>query len=165
MELVIAIYAAVVATGTLWWQIRNSRRLRRPNVEVGASVMAHVGKRGPTDRLQLRVAHRSQHPIRWTDVRFYKKGPRGAQQWWTLEGPDLDLPLTVPPLDGAEGWIDVRDVESWGFDLDEPLGIEFRFGTGEVIELPPTRFRWEDHGTPIYESATGGGQPRKPMIW
>ena len=159
----------MVATLSLLWQIRNARRARRPFVEVGARLSP--GAAGP-DYLDLRVTNQSQHTIRWTGIRLFREGhrrlgifgrprPYVRAYWNVVVLPPL--PLEIPPHDGAEAVLTSEALEALNdpeVTFSEPLGISFELGTGEVIELRPTRY---DLGERTYNARSKRGQPRQPM--
>lgn len=67
----IAIYAAVVATGGLGWEIRKARQARRPQIEVVVSFAVLGYLRGePTNSAHIEVRNRGDIPVRVTSVGF-----------------------------------------------------------------------------------------------
>jgi hypothetical protein len=107
MALAIAIYAAVVATGALVWQIYAWNHSRKLHLQV-------LVRRGASDNfgatVRIIAVNRSSYPVRVTAVGF--DDPRGPalQTSWTEQWPESSLPGVVPPHDSRQAAIPLPDL-------------------------------------------------------
>ena len=132
----IAIYAAVVATGGLGWEIRKARQARRPQVEVVVSFAVLGYLRGePTNSAHIEVRNRGDIPVRVTSVGFevQDQSDRIAAIHW--QQPGATLPGVIGPRDS--GFTYLLEHELGSLDLYRPLVAWASLSTGERIHSKP----------------------------
>jgi hypothetical protein len=107
MTLAIAIYAAVVATGALVWQIYAWEHQRKLHVKVLVGRSASDAF-GPT--LRISAVNDGSYPVRVTAVGF--DDPRGPalQTSWSQRWPESSIPGLVPPHDSGQASIPLSDI-------------------------------------------------------
>lgn len=132
----IAIYAAVLSTAGLAWQVFSWAHRRRSHVTVQARI-AFVGY----DALQvisIEATNTSDHPVRVTSAGLMLQDGSG-RQFVILRQPDgATLPGVVQPHDSATTWIAQADAESeGGFDVFAPVTAWVNLATGQAVTSKP----------------------------
>ena len=137
---VIAIYAAVVATGSLVWQIFTWRHKQRSRVEVSVRIAIAAPAPGVTQQaISITAANRSEHAVRVTSVGLDLNRDDGWQFHQAVPILGASLPGIVQPHDAGVGMIDRENAEEEGLDLFQPVVAWIRLSTGEICRSNPTR--------------------------
>lgn len=132
--LLVAIYAAVVATGALVWQIVERITSKRTRLEVTVSCFLQPGARPNDQEVVVHVVNRSEHPVHvggsfvWQEV---------AQRKWDIESTAKTRPFELAPRDAHNMRAFLRDLHELAFG--EPViavvitqdGREFRSPYGD----------------------------------
>ncbi len=94
----VAIYAAVVSTIALGWQIRKERRARRPQVEVKVSyALLGYPSRGPAEVAHIEARNRGDLPVRVNSAGFNLQDGSGNALAITWQPPGATLPGVIGP--------------------------------------------------------------------
>jgi len=136
----IAGYAAVVGTAALGWEVWNASRPRRPDVNVGVSV---VGS-GRDDRLtcMLVVRNRGDHPIKVEEVGIRMAGKPVLYVALTSHNTfDSTVPGVVEPSDAGVAGFESDVLRDAGMDLWRPVDGYAILSTQEWFWSWPTVLR------------------------
>ena len=140
IPIVIAVYAALVATGSLCWQVYTWRHRRKNRVEV--SVRLAVASPAPGETIQalsVTATNRSEHPVRVSGVGLdlHREDNYQFHQAAALYG--ATLPGVVDPNDAGTALIMRDQAEAEGLDLFKPVKAWVRLATGELVYSEPTQ--------------------------
>ncbi len=143
--LAVAIYAAVVATGGLLWQIytyRRNERVQRERESTRMEVKCRAAfvplSPGVLRAVGIEMVNRSQHPVRVTHVWFEHQ----RRQGWNLPVIDFiagSLPVVIEARDSGTLLI-ARDVLVTGQDAvdpTKPVTAHAGLATGEDFRAEP----------------------------
>jgi hypothetical protein len=132
----VAIYAAVVSTIALGWQIQKERRARRPQVEVKVSY-ALLGYPGgdPAEAAHIDARNRSDLPVRVNSAGFNLQDGSGNVLAITWQPPGATLPGVIGPRDA--GFTYLRREELGPLDPFRALVGWVSLSTGERIHSRP----------------------------
>jgi hypothetical protein len=137
---IIAIYAGVVATASLLWQVYSWWHRRRHRVEVTASMalIGHAGVRA-TQVIAVTATNRSEHPVRVAGAGLEAQDGSGfllhvVQQ---PEGTRATIPGIVQPNDSGQTYLERPVVEENGISVVEPVVAWVRLATGEQLRSKP----------------------------
>lgn len=98
----IAIYAAIVSTVALGWQILKERRARRPQVEVTISyALMNIPPRGAVEAVHVEARNRGDHPVRATSAGFKVQDGSGNVAAIVHQQPAATIPGVIQPRDSA----------------------------------------------------------------
>jgi len=132
----VAIYAAVVSTIALGWQIRKERRARRPQVEVKVSyALLGYPSRGPAEVAHIEARNRGDLPVRVNSAGFNLQDGSGNALAITRQPPGATLPGVIGPRDA--GFTYLLEDELGPLDLYRPLVGWVSLSTGERIHSKP----------------------------
>jgi hypothetical protein len=142
---IIAGYAAVVATGSLGWQVYQWRHRRRSHVEVRVRWGLVAAEPNTVHAIIVTAVNRSEHRVRLTGFGLYLQDGSGDhfQQWRPFYG----LPTLhghIEPHDSEAGFLSPTDIETAGIDPHEPVTAWVQLATGETVNSSPTRLRTSD---------------------
>lgn len=140
---IVAIYAALVATASLAWQVYLWRHRRQTRLKVETElgfVTANVastdvvdGER--TEVVLLRAINHSDFPVRITAAGFTAND--GVQIPLGSPRHGSSLPGRIEPHDSGLALVTPGELEAKGADLDEPMTAWVVLSTGERISAPP----------------------------
>jgi hypothetical protein len=133
------VYAAVIATAALTWQVWIFLQGRRHRVDVGVAYAIMGKPLGPESVVVVSAVNRSDRVARVTSCGLYTQEDPPRQ--WVAFRPDplSSLPGTVEPNDVCKQFIGADLLVSSGFDLHEPLRSWAWLATGELVESEPRR--------------------------
>jgi hypothetical protein len=136
----VAIYAAVVATGSAAWQGYAWWRDRTVKASVTVAAGNPVDAGGAT-LVFITLENRSAFPVRWTQAGLDLQD--GSDQF-ALVGLGEHVAEGFPPLpavveshDSHTTAIEAEKVLAWGFDLTQPMTAQARVGSGQVFKSEP----------------------------
>lgn len=139
-EQVAAVYAAVVATGGLGWQVWTWRRARRP-VRVAVSLAVVGFPHGNEWVVVITVVNLSERAVRVGSAGLLM--PDGRQWVPFSPAPLSSLPGPVEPQDAGKLFVAVATVEET-FDLRQPMRAWASLVTGETVKSPKRRLLAKD---------------------
>jgi hypothetical protein len=133
----VAIYAALVSTVAVGWQILKERRARRPQVEVkiSYSLLGYPG-RGAAGAAHIEVRNRGDMPVRVTSAGFELQDGSEDVAHITHQPPSATLPGVIGPRDS--GFTYILEDALGPLDPFRPLVGFVRLSTGERILSKPT---------------------------
>ncbi|MEX1142043.1 MAG: hypothetical protein WD399_09125 [Thermoleophilaceae bacterium] len=135
----VAIYAAVVATGALGWNVAQAVRARRDDVAVNIRwAWGDDGSGRDKDLLAITVLNRGHVPVGLGSTVGLARKPGGDAVFGTTAH---DLPPVVPPGNGAVTRFSRGMAETAGLDLKQPLAAWVELATGDRVYSEPTRIR------------------------
>jgi hypothetical protein len=135
----IAIYAAVVSTVALGWQIQKERRARRPQVEVRAYMGLLSFPTGMRPALQIEARNRSDHPTRVASAGFHVQDNSGDVLAIFSDQPGATIPGVIPARDS--GFTYLLPDQLGKLDPNRPVVAWVSLSTGERINAKPTMIR------------------------
>jgi hypothetical protein len=138
----IAIYAGVVGTVSLGWQIMRARRADRPGINVTvANAMIGFTDGNAAWTVCVKAINLGEHPVGVQGVGLDLQD--GSGRTFVLARPhQLDsIPSTVDPRHDASAYFPVDVLEQNGFDLTRPLVGFVNLATGDVARSTPTTLR------------------------
>jgi hypothetical protein len=147
MTTALAIYAAVVATAGLIWQIYSWRHRRRTEVEVSVSLgEVHVpGLWQSAECVMVKAINRSEHPVRWTGAALASQTRRGEWLMPTAFAEGTVLPAVIQPRDSHDVlWEANRLVKD--LDFAKPVTAIAWLAAGEEFRSKPTVLRQPQSG-------------------
>jgi hypothetical protein len=142
----IAIYAAVVATAGVAWQVYTWLRLHGTRVRVTVSNAFLTFPDHLPQVAMITVRNLGGHPIRVTSAGFDFQDGSGRTVVLTQPPPGASLPGIVQPRDSAETWVEEQHFTSSGIDVFRPLVAWARLATGETFKSKPTTLMRHDAG-------------------
>jgi hypothetical protein len=139
MTTALAIYAAVVATCGVGWQVYTWWHGNRPHVLVTVEVGYPIASTGPlAPMIVITAISRTDHPIRATNAGIRAESLPGKIGWGVHPHPLSSIPGVIPPHDSAQSFIDLGSVKAQGTDLSKPIRGAVKLSTGEVLWSDPT---------------------------
>jgi hypothetical protein len=135
---IVAIYAAVLATGSVAWQVYVWRHRRRSHVHVEAR-MAIIGMtdEGTLPAVSVTATNRSDHAVWVAGVGLDLQDGSGRQLHFAQRFPGADLPGVLQPHDSSAALIEQAAVEGEGLSILEPVTAWARLATGELVRFKP----------------------------
>jgi hypothetical protein len=134
------IYAAMVATGGLGWQVWTWRQGRR-SVVVSLALRMFVLDSGPKWMVGIRVVNHHDHVVQVTSAGLLL--PDGREWVVTHQDRLADLPGPVSAHDSGDLYVSVDAVEK-SFEMREPLKAWATLSTGETVHSRPVRLLAKD---------------------
>lgn len=133
---IIAIYAAVVATAVLAWNVYSFFRARRNVVQV-AVAWALIGMTdgSSVEAISITATNRGDRSVRVTGAGLDLQD--GSRRQLHATFPAADLPGTVAPNDSGSTYVLLDDAKGKGIDPTAPLVSWVRLATGEVVKSKP----------------------------
>ena len=134
----IAIYAAILSTGGLGWQVYTWIRAHgtRVRVEVTNAFLPF------TDHVSyvamITVTNLGEHAIRVTSAGFDFQDSSGRTVVLANAPPGSSLPGVVQPHDSGMTWLEETQFASGGIDVYRPLVAWAKLATGETFKSRPT---------------------------
>jgi len=137
---VIAIYAAVVATGGFAWQVWTWWTKRRLRCEVRTGLYAMLRWQGDASGLLIELVNRSDLPVRVTHAALRMQGG-GAEDWLVPRGMwrGFELPFKVDARDSGAVMFDRQGLDQQ-MTWTEPVVAAVWLSTGERFESEPKCF-------------------------
>jgi hypothetical protein len=140
VAVVVAAYAAVVATASLAWQIYAWRHRQKSRVVVSVRLAIAAPAVGVTvHALAITATNNSEHAVRVTGVGLDLNRRDGWQFQQALPIYGADLPGVIQPHDAGVAMIDREAAEDEGLDLSGPVVAWVRLATGEIVNSEPTQ--------------------------
>lgn len=140
VAVVVAAYAAVVATASLVWQIYAWRHRQKSRVVVSVRLAITSPAPGVTlHALSITATNNSEHAVRVTGAGLELNRPDGWQFHQALPLYGADLPGVIQPHDAGVAMVDREGAEGEGLDLAEPVVAWVRLATGEIVNSEPTQ--------------------------
>jgi len=141
----VALYAAIVATGGLCWQVYTYRRSERTRVDESATKVDVDVRMGiaatdpPVEVITVRVINRSRHTVKLTGVSFRHQDKPGYELVSFAFAFSRGLPQLIASQDAGEVILDSARLRSGEESLDvyRPVVALAKLSTGEVFESPP----------------------------
>jgi hypothetical protein len=132
----IAIYAAVIATAGLAWQIYSWRRSQPTRIRV--TVTNAVIPPNGNHAAMITAVNQSDHLVKVTSVGFITQD--GSKRDVLLMQPPFGatLPGPVAQRDSGVSWLEVQDCLTAGLDVYRPLVGWVRTSEGQRYESKPT---------------------------
>jgi hypothetical protein len=132
----VAIYAAIVSTVALGWQILKERRARRPQVQVTISyALLGYPDREPAEAVEITARNRGDLPVRVTSAGFNLQDDSDRTMVIAGQPPGATLPGVVGPRDS--GFTYLFRGELGPLDVFRPLVGWVSLSTGERIHSRP----------------------------
>lgn len=143
--LLVAGYAAIVATLSLLWQIYLWQHRRRSHVEVSAQ----IALMGMTDGRSLQVmaisaTNNSEHSVRITGAGVDLQDQSGAALHIIDPPPGSTVPGVVQPHDSGQTFVSQGEYEDRGISPYEPVVAWVRLATGELVKSKPAALMQSD---------------------
>jgi hypothetical protein len=132
----IAVYAAVVSTIAVGWQIRREWRYQRPQVEVKIWMGVLVFPTGGRPGLQIEARNRGDHPIRVASAGYNVQDGSGHVLAIMFDQPGATIPGVIQARDSGFTYLlpeQLRDL-----DPSRPVVGWVSLATGERIHSKPT---------------------------
>jgi hypothetical protein len=135
---IVAIYAAVVATGSVGWQVYAWRHSRATRVEVKAQ-MALLGMTGggSIEAISITAINQGENPIVVRGAGIDSQDGSGSAMHVIQPPPGADLPGEVAPRSSGMTYVLKAEAERQGLDVFKPVTAWVRLATGEVIKSKP----------------------------
>jgi hypothetical protein len=143
----IAVYAAIVATGGLAWQVWTWWIRKRLRCEVRVGLWNVLVAQGSQPGVGVEVVNQSERPVRVTHVAFRKQG--GSPDEWlvpTTMWRPFQLPFNMDAHDSGSVMYDRERCEQGGMDWTLPVVVAVWLSTGE---------RFESEARPLADQAKG----------
>jgi hypothetical protein len=140
VAVVVAAYAAVVATASLAWQIYAWRHRQKSRVVV--SIRLAIASPAPgvsVHALSITATNNSEHAVRVTGVGLDLNRQDGWQLHQAMPLYGADLPGVIQPHDAGVAMVDREGAEGQGLNLSEPVVAWVRLATGETVNSEPTQ--------------------------
>ena len=132
-----AIYAAVVATAALGWQVFQWRHRRKSHVSVDVKLAIFpMTAGGVRDGVTIDVTNRSERPIRVTSAGLFMQDGSRRTFVQPQQPPGAELPGIVESYDSKLTYFWREDLTAAGFDLTRPLQAWANLATGEQERSP-----------------------------
>jgi hypothetical protein len=137
----VAIYAAVVGTASLEWQIVRARRTDRPGitVTVANAMLGYAG--APVWTVSVKAINLGERPAGVHGAGLDLQDGSGGTFVLGLPHELDSIPGTVQPRHDVNAFIPVDVLEQNGFDLRRPIVGFVNLATGDTIRSKPTTLR------------------------
>jgi hypothetical protein len=132
-SLLIAGYAAAVATASVAWQVYQWREKRRIRLDIQLSLVEAMDGGSREERVRVRTVNRGEVPVRWTAAELE---PQDGSSRRFFFGRPPDTPV-IPAYDSLDTWATRADLEGAGLVLSDPVVAIVRVATGEEFRSPP----------------------------
>jgi hypothetical protein len=138
----VAVYAALVGTASLAWQIMRARRADSPGVTVTvANAMIGLADGNAEWTLTVKAVNGGGLPVGISGAGLDLQDGSG-RTFAMSRGHALDsIPGTVQPRHDATAFFPVALLEQRGFDLKLPIVGFVNLATGETVRSKPTTLR------------------------
>jgi predicted metal-dependent phosphoesterase TrpH len=134
----VAAYAAVVASGTLGWQVYQWHHSHKDHVEVKAAIaLMGLGDDSMVEAVAVIATNRSDHTIHVEGLGLDIQDGSDRELHVMKAMPGATLPGAVEPHNGGSAYIDQREVEAQGISVFKPVTAWVRLATGEVVRSKP----------------------------
>jgi hypothetical protein len=137
----VAIYAAVIATAGLGWQIYAWGRTRRTQMNVSINNAVFGLPMGVLGGVTIEATNRSDHEVRVTSAGFDLQDGSGRKVVIVRQMPGSSIPGNVPPHDSGMTWIEEDEARHAGLDIYKPLVGWVSTSTGESFKSKPMTLR------------------------
>jgi len=137
---IVAVYAAVISTAALAWQVASWRLSRKDRVDVTVRFVV-IGTSPVTHGVAVTAVNVSDHDVRVEAVGLYLQDGSGGAYQQFRQPPIADLPGVISSHDSGATYFDLADVEEAGIDVFKPLTAWVRLSTGKTIESKATTLR------------------------
>jgi hypothetical protein len=129
----IAIYAAIVGSGSLGWQVFQWLHARRLRVEVHASIgLVGFGPGNVPAVVSITVINSSDYPVRVANVGIDLQDGSERTMNLTTPMPGATVPGVIAPHDSGVGYA-LKDEVDEQVDVTKPVRVWARLSTGELI--------------------------------
>jgi hypothetical protein len=136
MSTAVAIYAALVGSGALGWQVFQWRHARSVRVTVTRQLAVLITQ-PPTHVLTTEAVNRSEFPLRVRQIGMDWQDDSGDAYMVFLPVLGSKLPGTVEPHDAAEGFMPRVRLEADGVDFSKPVRVWIRLADGTLVKSNP----------------------------
>jgi len=141
---VIALYAAIVATGGFCWQVYSylrSEQARQAESATKIDVDVRMGMAAtepPLEIITVKVINHSRHAVKLTGVSFWHQDKPGYELVSFAFAFSRGLPQTIEPHDAGEVMFNSSQLRSGEDSLDVygPVIALAKLSTGDVFESP-----------------------------
>lgn len=131
---IVAVYAALVATAGLGWQIYSWHDRRSQKIEVSVQyAMIGMTDGSTVDAVAIVATNRSEHNVRVSGVGLDLQDGSGREMHVVHPVPGSDLPGTVGSRDSGQMLILESEVTDAGIDIYDPVTGWVRLSTGEKV--------------------------------
>ena len=137
----VAIYAALVGTVSLAWQVLRARRSDRPGITVLLSNEMLGARAALVPKVCVKAVNGGERPIGVTAAGLELQDGSGCTYEMFSRKPADTLPGTVQPRHEGNCYFDVDQLEVNGFDLTRPLVGFVNLATGDRVRSKPTTLR------------------------
>jgi hypothetical protein len=138
----IAIYAAVVGTASLGWQIMRSRRADRPGVTVNVeNAMIGFTDGNATWTVCVKAINGGEQPVGVNGAGLDLQDGSGRTFVLGRLQPLDSIPGTVQPRHEVSAYFPVDVLQQNGFDLTRPIVGFVNLATGDVVRSTPSTLR------------------------
>lgn len=129
----VAVYAAIVATGGLLWQVARDAGRTRTRLEVVVKMGGLTFPGRVVEAVIIEIRNRSEHPVQVVAAGIFDQH-HPEMRIQTLAGPrgNRSLPEVVQPKDAYTVWIELAELPS-GFDVTNPVQGWARAAAGEAF--------------------------------
>ena len=134
---VVGVYAAVVATASVGWQVMSHRKEESVRPELRVSYGIGVGM--VPDLVIIKTVNRStKHSIRVTAAGIGVQDGRDGYLPVLYPLPGYELNVDIGPMDARETAMPVVALAEHGIDLRRPIVARAHLATGEWVYSKPT---------------------------
>jgi hypothetical protein len=141
---IVALYAAIVATGGLCWQVYSylrSEQARQDELATKINVDVRMGiaaTEPPREIITVRIVNRSHHAVELTGVSFQHQDKPGYEIVSFAFAFSRDLPQKIESHHAGEVMFDSSRLRSGedALDVYRPVVALARLSTGDVFESP-----------------------------
>lgn len=138
----LAIYASVVATGGLGWNVYSWRRARTNDVQVSASWVFIGSPSGAEESIAITAVNRGDRPVRVVAAGVVSQDDQKQLLQVIAPPPGASIPGTVPPNDSGMTYLMLSILEEeHQIDLFKPVQAWVRLATNEMIVSKARRLR------------------------
>ena len=134
---IVAIYAALVATGSLGWQVYFWWHRRQARVEVSAAVGIAATGLGTAEVVTVTAVNRSEFPVNVKSVGFDTQDGSGRTLALLHPNPGSTLPGRIEPQDSGMAVSPKNQLEDNGLDLTKPVTAWVRLSTDDLVRSKP----------------------------
>jgi hypothetical protein len=137
----LALYAALIGTAGLGWQVFTWARAHRTQVSVEAKNAVFGLPQGTVGGITVEAINRSSHTVRVTGIGFNMNDGTNRVVQIVYPGAGSSLPGSIAPHDSGMGWMSEVDVRDAGIDIYKPLVAWVRTSAGEQFNSKPVTLR------------------------
>lgn len=134
MTTVLAIYAAVVASGGFGWQIYTWRHGRQAHVTVTIKRAYPILTDGTIrSMVSVKAVSHTGHELRATNAAIQAESLKG-QTWWAVTKNDLSsIPGPIPAFDAAEAFFDAEKLTEQGVDFKQAVRGGVKLSNDDIV--------------------------------